>query len=809
MGLVVGRRDGVDVPAGRHGLGGPAVLRALAPALLRLPPDPVHPPHGGGAAVAARAVVERLEFVEAGAPDAGTLGEQRGEGFGASAEGSRLLQQRRMTVEGRPVGIAQRDRVAFVAGPCAELLPRRKDLLPAGGESVDAAAVPPDDGGTPDVPRDPGERVVVRSRKPRLGRPFVPCDGGAAPRLPGLDVLLPLLPIVVGRVVERGLLGTRARPALRQPSPDLAVQDRRLAVAVRPPVGHVQRQRRAVDIDADLLAVARRRRVDRLPCRPVVGQQEGAVHRQPLCRGDGERIAVIETDVAVPVADLVMAEGHPAPVVGARRDEDGGLLPCRLAGLPEPLLAASPPDGPPFPPRDLQVLHLDAFDGDDGAVEELLLPVGRADAQAVADGDLQRRRRPVVLGPAAHGDRDALDVGALFPGAGEAALPYQMRESPRFGPRARQHHACLVGMPFGVAIPVVHEGGERPLLVVVETEPSALVPGFDGFCRLAVPQSLRRRNLPGREHGFSFHRLVVREDAGALVVPHQTRPEPRGLRRLPVHMDEDVFQIGFLAPDTVHADAAHRVPDQPQSRTGLHRLLLPGVAREHHLRLMTLREPQDVMGLPGRQHPRLVHDDRGLAVDLDPVPCRQLQELVHAVGTRVHVVAERHGRPPCHGGGDDGPAMLAAEIGDGPERGGLAGARRTLDDRHASLRASHRADRCHLLPAQRIALRQQPRHLLLDRLRRQPVAGLGGHAGRCLAHRLLHLQRASRGVEPGMRHVGPALGRAGDAGEPHHLGAAEHPLDGGRHRLPAQQAGGGVAHTLDDIRQAEHRLFPG
>ena len=56
-----------------------------------------------------------------------------------------------------------------------------------------------------------------------------------------------------------------------------------------------------------------------------------------------------------------------------------------------------------------------------------------------------------------------------------------------------------------------------------------------------------------------------------------------------------------------------------------------------------------------------------------------------------------------------------------------------LDDRHPPLRARHRADRRGLLPAQRIALLQQARQLLLDRLGGQPVAAPGRHAGRHLA----------------------------------------------------------------------------
>ena len=58
-----------------------------------------------------------------------------------------------------------------------------------------------------------------------------------------------------------------------------------------------------------------------------------------------------------------------------------------------------------------------------------------------------------------------------------------------------------------------------------------------------------------------------------------------------------------------------------------------------------------------------------------------------------------------------------------------------------------------------------------------------------------------------MGHVRAPLGGAGDAGQPHHLGMAQHPLDGGGHRLPAHQTGGGVAYPLHDVRKPEHCLL--
>ena len=83
----------------------------------------------------------------------------------------------------------------------------------------------------------------------------------------------------------------------------------------------------------------------------------------------------------------------------------------------------------------------------------------------------------------------------------------------------------------------------------------------------------------------------------------------------------------------------------------------------------------------------------------------------------------------------------------------------------------------------------------------------GGHPCRHIPDFHLHLQVVTGRIQPRVRHIGPALGRTRRAGQAHHLGAQKHTLDAGCHRVPAQQAGGGVADPLDDIRQAEYRFL--
>ena len=170
--LVDRRRDGSE-PVGRYegrrvgGLPahGPHVLLCLRRGRLPfgLPPCAMRLPHGRGAAMALGAVVEMLEFFDSAAPDAGALGQQRSEGLGARPEGLRLLEQRRVAVQGLAIGIAQRHRIAIRARPLAQLVPRRHHLLPAGGEGVDGCTVAPGESRPLHITRDARQRVVVRS----------------------------------------------------------------------------------------------------------------------------------------------------------------------------------------------------------------------------------------------------------------------------------------------------------------------------------------------------------------------------------------------------------------------------------------------------------------------------------------------------------------------------------------------------------------------------------------------------------------------------------------------------------------------
>ena len=196
-------------------------------------------------------------------------------------------------------------------------------------------------------------------------------------------------------------------------------------------------------------------------------------------------------------------------------------------------------------------------------------------------------------------------------------------------------------------------------------------------------------------------------------------------------------------------------------------------------------------------------------VNLEGAARGQAQQLVDAERPGLDIVAERHRRAPGHGGGDDAAPVVAVEIGDRPQRRGLARTGRALDDGDPAIGAGGRADRRDLLLAQRIAGLEQPRQFTLDGLRAEGMAGPGGHGRGHVPDLLLQGEGVTGRIEPGVRHVGPALGRARRPGQAHDLGAQQHALDGGRQRLAVEQPGGGIADPLDDVGQAEHRLLPG
>ena len=78
------------------------------------------------------------------------------------------------------------------------------------------------------------------------------------------------------------------------------------------------------------------------------------------------------------------------------------------------------------------------------------------------------------------------------------------------------------------------------------------------------------------------------------------------------------------------------------------------------------------MRLAGRQHPRFIDDNGGVLVNIHPAPRGKAEQLVDTERTRLDIVAERHRRAPGHRGGDDALSVFAVEIGDGPQRRGLA-----------------------------------------------------------------------------------------------------------------------------------------
>ena len=274
-----------------------------------------------------------------------------------------------------------------------------------------------------------------------------------------------------------------------------------------------------------------------------------------------------------------------------------------------------------------------------------------------------------------------------------------------------------------------------------------------------------------------------------------------------MNVDQNVLHIRLLAPDTVHPHAARNIADQSQSRSCFHRLLLARVARKHHLRPVALRELKDMVSLAGRQHPRLVDNDQGGLADGDLTLGRQFQELVHAVGPRIAVVAQRHRRAPGHRRRHDIVAVLAIQVGDRPQRGGLARARRALDHRHPPSPRRGETDRRYLLLAQGIAPVQQGLYLDIDRRRGQAVAGVGGHVPGHVPHRLFQPEVVARRIDLCMGHAGPGLGRRLARLQPFDLGVAAQPLDRSSHRFPAHQARGRVGSSFHHVRAAEHSLL--
>ena len=96
---------------------------------------------------------------------------------------------------------------------------------------------------------------------------------------------------------------------------------------------------------------------------------------------------MIKTDIAVPVANLVVTNADLSSVLGARRYQDTRLR------------------------TGLSSFNLEVVYRDHGAVEQLLLPVGGANAQTVTARDLQWRGRTIVFRTPAYHHRYTFRIG--------------------------------------------------------------------------------------------------------------------------------------------------------------------------------------------------------------------------------------------------------------------------------------------------------------------------------------------------------------------------------------------------------------
>ena len=427
-----------------------------------------------------------------------------------------------------------------------------------------------------------------------------------------------------------------------------------------------------------------------------------------------------------------------------------------------------------------------------------------SDAKPVADGDLQRLDDASVLHVAADLDNHAF--GIWFPR--EMALAHEMGQRPRLGPGARQHvHRRLARLVAYPPRPILDQAGQGVFLVMANMESSPLPPCLDGRCRIAIAQRLRRQYLPWCNESLLKLGSMVGENSVPLLPLHRHGPVPGPLPRLAERINQNIFQIRFLAPDFVHPGAARHITDKTQSRSRLHRLLLACVPREHDLRPVALPELQDVMRLTGRQHSRLVDHDQGALADLHLTARRHLQELVDADRPGIAIVAQCHSCAPGHRRGYDLVAVLPMKICNRTQRRGLARARRALDHRHAGTACRGETDRPYLLLAQGIAVRKQSLHLGPDRLGGEHMAGIVGHVLGHVAHRLFHAQIVACRITLRMGHTGVRFGGGLGQHQGLDLRVAAHPLDGRHHRLPAQQARRTVRRRFHHVRALEYCFF--
>ena len=221
-----------------------------------------------------------------------------------------------------------------------------------------------------------------------------------------------------------------------------------------------------VDVDVEAIAVAGERGVDGFARGAIVGEEERPIDGQALGACDGQGVAVLETDVAVDVAGFVGVEGDVAAVFGGGGDPDAVGVVFVHGG--------------------------DVGDGDDGAVEQLVVKDGGSDAEEISACDVELERLLLPRVAARCGDRDLRAIGV----GRQGDCAQDARELADFAVGPGDDERRCVGVLLAVGDPVLRELRDGVVVVRFEVEPSAGDVGFDCFLRMTLADGFGGLGLP-------------------------------------------------------------------------------------------------------------------------------------------------------------------------------------------------------------------------------------------------------------------------------------------------------------------------